>query len=42
MIFGKVSSLRATLKSNADFSVDFIFSDDFFRGEAIDEEKPPS
>ena len=35
MIFGRVSFLRATLKSNADISVDFVFSDDFFKGKAL-------
>jgi hypothetical protein len=35
MIFGRISFLRATLKSNADISIDFIFSDDFFKGEAL-------
>lgn len=35
MIFGRISFLRATLKSNADISIDFIFSDDFFKVEAL-------
>jgi len=35
MVFGRISFLRATLKSNADISIDFIFSDDFFKGEAL-------
>jgi len=35
MVFGKVSFLRATLKSNIDVSVDFIFADDTFKSEAI-------
>jgi hypothetical protein len=35
MIFGRISFLRSTLKSNADISIDFIFSDDFFKSEAL-------
>jgi hypothetical protein len=35
MIFGKISFLRATLKSNTDVSVDFIFFDDVFKSEAL-------
>jgi len=35
MVFGRISFLRATLKSNADISIDFIFSDDFFKVEAL-------
>lgn len=35
MVFGKVSFLRATLKSNIDVSVDFIFADDAFKNEAL-------
>jgi len=35
MIFGKISFLRATLKSNADVSVDFLFADDDFKKEAL-------
>ncbi|MDI6891315.1 MAG: hypothetical protein QMC83_10340 [Thermodesulfovibrionales bacterium] len=28
MVFGKITFLRATLKSNTDISVDFVFADD--------------
>ena len=35
LIFGKISFLRATLKSNADISVDFLFADDDFKNEAL-------
>jgi predicted nucleotidyltransferase len=35
MIFGKISFLRATLKSNPDISVDFLFADDEFKTEAL-------
>ncbi|MEW6586471.1 MAG: nucleotidyl transferase AbiEii/AbiGii toxin family protein [Nitrospirota bacterium] len=35
MIFGKVSLLRATLKSNTNVSVDFMFVDDLFKSEAL-------
>jgi len=35
MVFGRISFLRATLRSNADISIDFIFSDDFFKIEAL-------
>ena len=35
MIFGKISFLRATLKSNPDISVDFLFADDEFKNEAL-------
>lgn len=34
-IFGKISFLRATLKSNTDVSVDFLFADDDFKKEAL-------
>jgi len=39
MIFGKVSFLRATLKSNTDVSVDFLFVDDVFKREALNRKK---
>ena len=35
MIFKRISFLRATLKNNTDVSVDFIFSDDDFKAEAL-------
>jgi len=35
MIFGKISFLRATLKSNPDISVDVLFADDEFKNEAL-------
>ena len=35
IIFEKISLLRATLKSNTDISVDFIFVDDNFKSEAL-------
>lgn len=35
MIFGKISFLRATLKSNTDISVDFLFADNNFKKEAL-------
>lgn len=35
MIFGKISFLRTTLKSNTDISVDFLFADDDFKNEAL-------
>jgi len=35
LIFGKISFLRATLKSNADISADFLFADDDFKNEAL-------
>lgn len=35
LIFGKISFLRATLKSNTDISVDFLFADDDFKNEAL-------
>jgi len=35
MIFGKISFLRATLKTNTDISVDFLFADDDFKNEAL-------
>jgi predicted nucleotidyltransferase len=39
MNFGKVSFLRATLKSNTDISVDFLFVDDVFKREALNRKK---
>ena len=39
MVFGKVSFLRATLKSNPDVSVDFLFVDDVFKNEALKRKK---
>lgn len=35
MIFGKISFVRTTLKSNIDVSVDFIFADDTFKSRAL-------
>ena len=35
MTFARISFLRATLKSNKDISVDFLFADDDFRNEAL-------
>jgi hypothetical protein len=35
MVFGKIAFLRATLKSNPDISVDFLFSDDEFKNGAL-------
>lgn len=35
MIFGKISFLRVTLKSNSDISVDFLFADEGFKNEAL-------
>ncbi len=35
MTFKKVSLLRATLKSNSDISVDFLFADDDFKRQAL-------
>lgn len=35
MIFKRISFLRATLKNNTDVSVDFLFSDDDFKAEAL-------
>lgn len=35
MTFASISFLRATLKSNKDISVDFLFADDDFRNEAL-------
>jgi predicted nucleotidyltransferase len=35
-IFGKISFLRATLKSNKNISVDFLFADDDFKNEALE------
>ncbi len=34
-IFKKITLLRATLKKNADISVDFLFADDDFKTEAL-------
>lgn len=39
MVFGKVSFLRATLKSNPDVSLDFLFVDDAFKNEALKRKK---
>jgi hypothetical protein len=39
MVFGKVSFLRATLKSNPDVSLDFLFADDVFKNEALSRKK---
>ena len=39
MVFGKVSFLRATLKSNPDVSLDFLFADDVFKSEALKRKK---
>ncbi len=35
MVFGKITFLRATIKSNTDISVDFLFSDDEFKNGAL-------
>lgn len=35
MVFGKITFLRATIKSNTDISVDFLFADDDFKNEAL-------
>ncbi|MEW6215116.1 MAG: nucleotidyl transferase AbiEii/AbiGii toxin family protein [Nitrospirota bacterium] len=35
MVFGKITFLRATLKSNTDISVDFLFADDEFKSETF-------
>ena len=35
MVFGKITFLRATLKSNTDISVDFLFADDEFKNGAL-------
>src|SRR3989337_3761742 len=35
MTFEKISLLRATLKSNLDVFVDFLFADDYFQKEAL-------
>jgi predicted nucleotidyltransferase len=35
MTFGKISFLRAALKSNADVAVDFLFADDEFKNSAL-------
>jgi hypothetical protein len=40
MIFGKISFLRATLRSNSDISVDFLFADDGFKNEALKRKEP--
>ena len=39
MVFGKVSLLRATLKSNPDVSLDFLLVDDVFKNEALKRKK---
>lgn len=39
MTFGKISFLRATLKSNMDISVDFLSSDDDFKKELLKRRK---
>jgi predicted nucleotidyltransferase len=38
-IFGKISFLRATLKSNTDISVDFLFADDDFKKRALEKKE---
>jgi predicted nucleotidyltransferase len=35
MTFARISFLRATLKSNKNISVDFLFADDDFKNEAL-------
>ncbi len=35
MVFGKINFLRATMKSNTDISVDFLFADDEFKNRAL-------
>ncbi|MEW6068014.1 MAG: nucleotidyl transferase AbiEii/AbiGii toxin family protein [Nitrospirota bacterium] len=35
MLFGKITFLRATIKSNTDISVDFLFADDEFKNRAL-------
>lgn len=35
MVFGKITFLRATIKSNTDISVDFVFADDEFKNRAL-------
>jgi predicted nucleotidyltransferase len=35
MVFGKITFLRATMKSNTDISVDFLFADDEFKNRAL-------
>jgi predicted nucleotidyltransferase len=35
MMFARISFLRATLKSNKNISVDFLFADDDFKSEAL-------
>jgi len=35
MVFGKITFLRATIKSNTDISVDFLFADDEFKNRAL-------
>lgn len=39
MVFGKITFLRATLKSNTDISVDFLFADDDFKNESLKRKK---
>jgi predicted nucleotidyltransferase len=36
MVFNKVSFIRATLKSNSDIAVDFLFADDEFKKSMLD------
>jgi predicted nucleotidyltransferase len=40
MIVGKISFLRATLKSNKDISVDFLFADNDFKHAALKRKEP--
>jgi hypothetical protein len=35
MVFEKITFLRATLKSNTDITVDFLFADDEFKNTAL-------
>ena len=35
MTFARISFMRATLKSNKDISIDFLFADDDFKNEAL-------
>ena len=35
MVFGKITFLRATIRSNTDISVDFLFADDEFKNESL-------
>ncbi|OGW39589.1 MAG: hypothetical protein A2Y97_12000 [Nitrospirae bacterium RBG_13_39_12] len=35
MVFGKITFLRTTLRSNTDISVDFLFADDEFKNRAL-------